>query len=402
MTQPATAEVGFETVNGQKFTPGVQGFSNAVIKESIDPSAVSPNAIRWLFNPFAYINIADRPFSGHMYLIAGSFIPITNQVTREPISGISSSPGKAFDWQYGSAPQEQGVATPGTPQAQYRRVIRTAHAISSELEDAYADKGVRILPSMTKFEEESAVNALHAALIAPGLKFTPDPYQPGFPVPNLVVLERYLMNEASRAAQQFGDGLALSPAAVVADVLVAVRTAIQTCRNTTRDAKRNVANRTVGYQHTFDAWHTRCFLALGEEVPSDLPFQAQAGTPINAGQDAELARLRAENEKLKADAAEKEIANLKAENERLKLANELGPSAGSRLELATDTGAATDAVIMERCDFIKSDDTQCKATRGIIDGRCTSHPRGAENTSKENTDASNEGKGVVESGQETS
>jgi hypothetical protein len=69
MTTPAPAtdsskNILFETAAGQKATTtGIQGFTNAS-PVNRNPNAVSPNAIRWLINPFAHINISMKPDTG--------------------------------------------------------------------------------------------------------------------------------------------------------------------------------------------------------------------------------------------------------------------------------------------------------------------------------------------------
>lgn len=293
-------QVNFTTANNQDF--GVQGFSSSALPAVNDPNAVSPNAIRWMFNPFAYINISERPVSGHAYLRSGSFIPIVNQRNRVSTSGLSIGTGmvgKKVDWSDSNTIQEVGVANGRGGSGDYRVETRTAFAISSELEDAYTDKGLRVLPSLTGFEDIDAVKLLHTAIVAGGLKFIVDPYQPDFPVPNLVALERYLQNDAMQAAKMFGGDLTINPTSVITDLLVGIRTALKTCRDTTNDAKRHVANRTMGYVHAFDAYQSRCFLALGENVPSDLPPTMQN----TGGNGDELARLREENSRLRDDAS---------------------------------------------------------------------------------------------------
>lgn len=350
-------QVGFTTAQGQSFTPGIQGFSNAAAPVAQDPMAVSPNAIRWLFNPFAFVNISNRPISGHHFLKAGVFIPITNQTDRQSVSGIATSPGKAFDWQNGNQPQANGTAEPGAPKGSYRAVVRTAFAIASEIEDAYSDRGVRILETLTGFDDIEAIRTLHAELLAGGLEYNPDPYQPDFPIPNLLKLENYLLKTAAGKVQ--GLNLTIDPIALINNLLVSVRQAKTTCLETTRDAKRVVANKTAGYQHVFDAYASRCFIALGEAVPSDLgEMYGKTAETMPIGDSAELSRLRAENERLREEAHLREIDALKAENAALR----------------------AEPVIEEvvKCDFVKADGTICKGFPVSGETRCRHHIEKAE------------------------
>lgn len=387
------------TKAGQTFVPGIQGFSNASAPLEQNPNAVSPNAIRWLFNPFAYIDVSGRPVTGHLHLQAGVFIPITSQnnliaLPNQPALTPQAMYGVGNDLSY----QQVGMSSnPMVTPPGYRSEPRTAYAIASELEDAYTDKGLRILPSLTKFDDMAAVSAIYKTFVEEGLIYTPDPYQPGYPVPNLVALESYLVNTAAPKAATFTDDLAVSPSAVIADILVAIRTALQTCRNVTREGKRVVANKTTGYTHVFDAYHTRCFLALGESVPSDLPFVSEQGHMVAAGQGvaadtSEIKRLRDENEQLKAAAAQRRIAELEAENARLKLANEVGPSAAARLQ--PDTAEVSTEKIVAQCDFTKKSGEQCKGRANPETGRCSFHPINDEQKENENV---NESQSEIES-----
>ncbi len=369
---------GFSTSNGQTFVPGVQGFTNASIPRAVNANAVSPNAIRWMFNPFAVVNVTTRPISGHAWLRAGVFIPITNQVDRQSVSGISASPGAMFDWQNGNQPEKNGIAEPGAPVGSYRDVTRTAFAISSEIEDAYTERGVRVLPSLTKFEDFDAVTALHRTLIADGLNFNADPYQPEFPVPNLIFLENYLAGTAMQIAAKLGNDLQINPVELVKDVLVSVRQAKKLCIEVTREAKRTVANKTIGYVHAFDAYQSRCFIALGEQVPSDLPFVSASGQMTAAGasmsESAEMTRLRAENDALKSAEFQRQIDELKAENDKLKAARPINDA---------DQSDLTEPTADVKCDAVKSNGEQCKMNATSF-GRCGKHPRESENV--ENAD----------------
>jgi hypothetical protein len=360
------------TAAGQNLRAGVQPFDPEEIK-TIDTGAPNPNSIRWLFNPFAFIDTSARPHSGHRELMPGAFIPITNKTILEPIPGTPFSMGlgahQANVDQNSYSHMRVGHADGAAIQPGMRPRVRTAHAISSELEDAYSDKGVKILNALTGFTDMAAADALHATLIAPGLIFSDDPNYPNTPVPNLVHLEAYLRTDAMRAAGQFtGQDLSVSPVDVVNDVLLSVQEGLKVARGVTNEAKRVVANKTQGYQHTFDAWHARCFIALGQSVPSDLPYEGMKATGQTAPvQTDEVARLRAENEQLRADAAQREIDALRAENERLRMAQSVGDL------VSRDADAVATEPIT--CNFVKPDGTNCKVTSPIDDaGRCRYHP----------------------------
>jgi hypothetical protein len=373
MSSPAP-EPYFNTAQGQPFAPGgVQNFVNSAPLNQ-NPNAVSPHAIRWLFNPFSFINVSERPPSGHLYLEAGVFIPIVSQQQFVSTGGIpSSSPGKAFMWHPDSTPQEVGVAAPDIAKPGYRTEIRSAFAIATELEEAYADRGVKILNSLTKFDGLAAVTALHRTLVRDGLSYARDPYQPEHPIPNLLVFESYLAKEAKKAAAKIDSkDLAIDPSELVTELLGAVRQAIQLCRTVTRDAKRVVANKTQGYVHSFDAWHARCFIALGEAVPSDLPFAADAQRLPDTS---ELNRLRAENEALRREKETRELEELRAENERLRAPKEgWEQHAKATGQPASGTAETSAEKIAVQCSFIKKDDTQCKGRGNPETGRCPSHP----------------------------
>jgi hypothetical protein len=373
-----TETVGFETARGQKFVPGIQGFSNAAIPLQQDPNAISPNAIRWMFNPFAYINVSERPTTGHQHLGAGVFIPITSQPHNVALPNQPAlTPQARYAISDDMSKQWSGLSSESAPPPGYRQEIRSAYAISNELEDAYSDKGLRVLPSLTKFDNMAGVAAIHQTFVADGLTYSDDPYQPNFPVPNLVKLEEYLVKVATPNAQKVASDLEVSPTAVISDILVAVRTALQTCRNVTRDAKRVVANKTVGYVHAFDAWQSRCFLALGEKVPSDLPFISESGHMAAPGtlpvSNNEVDRLRAENEQLRREALERENATLREQVAKMQATAQ------------PDVEAVIEKI---DCSFIKKDGNQCKGRGNPETGRCPAHP--LENEQKENEENAEE------------
>ncbi len=362
---------GFTTANQQNFVPGIQGYSNASLPLVNTPSRLADTAIRWLFNPFAFVNISDRPVSGHAFLKAGIFIPIQNQSQLIALPNQPAlSPGSSFAVGDDGSRIRAGLAHGIVDPPGYRSEIRTAYAIANEIADAYTDRGVQILAPLTKFDDFATVDALHKAFVAPGLVYALDPYQPEYPVPNLIALEKYLMTSAAKDARSFSDPtLDVDPSALVADILTSVRTALALCRNVTREAKRVVANKTLGYVHAFDAYQGRCFIALGEDVPSDLPFVSDSGHMSAAGTGAgdELSRLRAENESYKLAAKQAEIDDLRMEVEKLK--RQQIPSAGSRL--VYDDSLESIAAV---CGATKADGDICQAVPTKGSTRCRHHP----------------------------
>lgn len=376
MTATATEKAPlFETAQGQAFgSSGVQGFVNES-PINVDPNAVSPNAKRWMFNPFSRIYVAERPITGHLFLNPGVFIPIQSQTQLISTGGISSAPGKAFNWsQPDATPQVEGIATPGATRAGYRAEIRSANAIATELQAAYSDRGVVILNSLTKFDDVAAVSALHRALVEPGLIYNEDPYFPEHPIPDLIALESYLANTATRDAKELADeNLTINPSQLVTELLGAVRQAINLCRTVTQDAQRVIANRTKGYVHAFDAWHARCFIALGQKVPSDLPYermQAVTQAPSVQSSTSEIERLRAENEALRRDALERENAELRRQLDEAQAGKSIVIENNT---LNTGTAETSAEKIVPKCSFIKANGEQCKGRAGA-DGRCASHP----------------------------
>jgi len=378
----STAQVGFGTTNGQTFTSGVQGFTNASPVAAMNPNAISPHAIRWMFNPFAFVDISNRPVSGHIKpLYPGKFIPITSQT--ELVSTeirAAFTPMKHTNVGDDMSRMVTGLAPQDAIPAGYSPSVRTAFAIASEIEDAYADRGVRILTALTKFDDVPKVEILWQTLVSPGLAYTPDPFQPECPVPNLIILESHLMQRATQEAAAFGDSLEVNPSALVADLLVAVRTAIQLCKNVTRDAKRVVANRTLGYQHAFDAYQGRAFIALGEDVPSDVPQDARFMPNQVTAPSGELDRLRAENEQLRMDKLQRENDELKARLDSLIVVTPETFAAVVAEEVAEEVRAETqnvsEAPIPERviCGATKSGDgTICNASPVTGTARCRHH-----------------------------
>ena len=382
MEQTATAPA-FTTANGQDvaFDSGIAKFENASPRQDINPNAVSPHAVRWLWNPFAYVDVSDRPVSGYLHLKAGQFIPITTQAERIPepgqIFGVSS-PGKRF----GENGEHIGTAGADPNGARYITQNRSAYKIANELADAYTDKGVQIIGSLTNVSNPQAVSQIYNELLREGLVFAQDQKHPDYPVPNLSLFDNHLRNVAlpkARAMEIEG----VKPADVIADVIKSVEQAIAHCRGVTDEARRAIANNLPGFSKSFDAYQKRCFLALGEPVPNDLGEmwgQQTNGTNGSApvmGNSDELARLRAENEQLRLEKVERQeqelkdkIAALEAENERLK-----GGTPAPEPAVAT-------------CDFIKANGDQCKGKPSQGTTRCNFHQITAD--TKEETEDGNE------------
>jgi hypothetical protein len=380
--QPTSA---FQTATGQNvaFDSGIAKFENTSPPRSTNPNAVSPNAVRWLWNPCAYCDVSDRPISGYLHLPIARFIPIIPQTMRVPEPGRQfgvSSPGKRFD----PNGEHIGTATADPNGARYTNELRTAYAIANELADAYTDRGVQIINSLTGVTDEKAIERIFLDLIADGLSYADDLEHPDYPVPNLVKLDAHLRNVALPEARRMQLDT-VNAVDVIADVIKSVGQAIAHCRGVTNLAKRVIANRTPGYQHAFDAYQKRCFMALGEQTPNDLGEMwgtqtngTATAAPAPVGNSDEVARLRAENEQLRLRETERQEAEyqekikaLEAENERLK---------GSGTSAVPETAVAT-------CDFIKADGSNCKGSAISGTTRCRHHPL---NTNQEEADNGNE------------
>lgn len=314
-------EISFQTANGQEFRAngGVQPFSQESVTFSATP-AQNPSTPRWLFNPFAYIRLEDRPNTGHASFEAGCFYPIQNKPNPYSISGITQSgmPSGKGTAVMTVARESNGDHIAPSQSADIRFEMRSAYAIADELTAAYADKGLMEIPALFGVTDFESVNLFDKALFQPGLKYRQDSFLPEHPVPDLIRFERYLRTEgisAARILDEANPESTIKAVALVSDVLKSVAQGIKYCREVTGHAKQVVANKTTGYIHSFGAHHSRCFLALGEDVPSDIPFVAPSQNNQASGNDALLAvaaELKSRNgEAARINSLESELAETK-------------------------------------------------------------------------------------------
>ena len=297
----STDEIGFQTANGTEFrtSGGVQGFTVEPVNAAPTPQQ-DPNTQRWLFNPFRFIKNEDVAPVGHTEFEGGRFIPVKNFTFNSPLSGMTSSGAPIGQGATGIAGNElrhHDTHHVGGAKAGDRYITRSAYQIADELTARHAEVGLMQITALFGVTDDETVNLMNRALISQGLEYVSDPNLPEHPVPNLVKLEQFLLTEGAARARVLDNGDSpVKAGKMVAEVLASVRQAIAHCRAVTHKAIEVVSNRTKGYTHAYDAYQQRCFLALGEEIPSNIPFvtnnQNQSNALVNEALTAILTEIK--------------------------------------------------------------------------------------------------------------
>lgn len=241
----------------------------------------NPNAIRWLFNPFDVIDLRNEPTSCGM--------PYLENIVFNRVKSLDVSIGKSF---------EDTNQLPGTSHnpENYNNFARTSYMIARELCGKHGDKGVIEISELTGYDDDTPAN-LNTLLFGDEIECAVDLNNPDFPVPNLPNLLEVL--EANAAGFKRLDAGTREIVTVIArNVRQSIALAIRYARARIDEAQKRLLDE-KNPNRTLSAAEKRCYLALGEEIPNQMPFLTKSktnpenlvATAVAAGVQAALAVL---------------------------------------------------------------------------------------------------------------
>lgn len=234
------------------------GISNNIDLPKIATPSRDPNATRWLFNPFEVIDLRNEPASCGM--------PWLKNVVFNRVSSI------AMNIQQGDSMNlpDSRRHNPGN----YNSFQRTAEMIADELTAKHGMKGVVEVKDLTGQSDDTAEN-LNLLLFGSEVECVVDVNNPDFPcpvLPNLLELMEHnvrtntaTLDAASKEAV-FNTARALRKAIV--DAIRNARARIDEAQRRLLDEKN--PNRMLSHAEQ------RCYLALGEEIPNQMPYLAKS------------------------------------------------------------------------------------------------------------------------------
>lgn len=222
---------------------------------------IDVNKTRYLFNPFEVVDLRNgvAPY-GHPYLENGKFIEIgtvhrlvTNAKAERSVKGNSRSDNT----------HDAGL---------YHPEAREAMFIARDLTTRYAEKGVVEIESIANAAEADMLSKLVLGTSIPSVE---DINNPGFPVPVIPAWLEQIARNAKTAAKELKEAgakdIAEKVTACTAEVRASLATAINYCQRATMAARERIAD-AKAINRFFDAHEKRCLLALGEEIPMELPL----------------------------------------------------------------------------------------------------------------------------------
>lgn len=241
----------------------------------------NPNAIRWLFNPFEVIDLRNEPTSCGM--------PYLENIVFNRVKSLDVNVGKSF---------EDTNQLPGTSHnpENYNNFARTSYMIARELCGKHGDKGVIEISELTGYDDDTPAN-LNTLLFGDEIECAVDLNNPDFPVPNLPNLLEVL--EANAAGFKRLDAGTREIVTVIArNVRQSIALAIRYARARIDEAQKRLLDE-KNPNRTLSAAEKRCYLALGEEIPNQMPFLTKSktnpenlvATAVAAGVQAALAVL---------------------------------------------------------------------------------------------------------------
>lgn len=221
---------------------------------------IDVNKTRYLFNPFEFVDLRNgvAPY-GHPYLENGKFIEI-NTVHRLVTNAIAKRSGK-----------DDGVNNTHD-KGLYHPEGREAMFIARDLTTRYAEKGVVEIESIANSAEADMLSKLVLGTAIPSAE---DINNPGFPVPVIPAWLEQINHNAKTAVKELKEAgakdIAEKVTACTAEVRASLATAVKYCQKMTMSARERIAD-AKAINRFFDAHEKRCLLALGEEIPMELPL----------------------------------------------------------------------------------------------------------------------------------
>jgi hypothetical protein len=226
------------------------------------PVGVNPNAFRYLFNPFETIDVRNEP--------AGCGFDFVENVVFHKVKSLDTNVAKTDTYDLPGA---------GHNDENYENFRRTAHMIAIEMVSKHGDKGVIVVSSLTGQNEEIAGD-LNTLIFGDEVVCVTDPNDDEHPCPVLPTLLETLTANAQRIRSSDMD----------VDTKAAIRTTIAEVRNAILLAMRNARLRIDHAQkrlldeknpnRALSHSEQRCYLALGEQIPNQMPYVARAN-PTN-------------------------------------------------------------------------------------------------------------------------
>lgn len=239
----------------------------------------NPHLTRWIFNPFEIIDLRNDGASSGMDFIANVRF---NRVKSIPTHVAVASPYDiAASPVIGQSPVDGGPIGTEHSESNYNRFTRSAWMIAIEMVNKYGEKGVVDIEELAGASDETAA-LVNQALFGAEVKCVTDVNNPEMPVPVLPLLLEMLEHNARHVeiAHPETREVALKVARRVRE---AIRRAINNARIRTNEARKRMLDE-KNPNRAFTIAEERCFLALGEEVPNQIPFVTRtAAQAVGAG-----------------------------------------------------------------------------------------------------------------------
>jgi hypothetical protein len=229
------------------------GINQSRIVERERKPAENPNAVRWLFNPFEVIDLRNEGASCGIHYL--------ENVVFNSVKSIQANTAKA-----------DAVLLPGEGHRaeNYDQFPRTALMISLELCNKNGDKGVIDLNLNGMSPDEA--NFINTTLFGDEVVCSFDVNNPDFPVPVLPnLLETMDLNLRQFGASDATPTLKTQLATVARDIRRSVGLAIRYARARINEAQKRLLDE-KSPNRSLSASEQRCYLALGEEIPNQMPF----------------------------------------------------------------------------------------------------------------------------------
>lgn len=220
---------------------------------------IDVNKTRYLFNPFEFIDLRNGAPCGHAYLNNGQFIQI-DTVHRLVTNAIAKRSGKDDGT---NNTHDRGL---------YHPEPREAIFIASDLTNRYAEKGVVEIQSIQNAQEADMLAKL---VLGSPIPASDDLNNPQHPVPVIPAwleqIDRNVRNAVTELRNAGENTIADKVTACASEVRAALATATLYCQRATNAARERISD-AKSVNRFFDAHEKRCLLALGEEIPNELPL----------------------------------------------------------------------------------------------------------------------------------
>lgn len=243
------------------------GVAGNVKPEPARRQGFNPHATRWIFNPFEIIDLRNDGAPSGMDFIANVRF---NRVKSIPTSIAANNPYDiAVMPVAGAAPHDGGPVGSEHDAGNYNRFTRSAWMIAVEMVNRYGDKGVVDIEELVGASDETAA-AINHALFGDSVACVTDVNSPEMPVPVLPLLLETLERNA-RSLDIADEQLRETALRVARRIRESIRRGIENARLRTAEARKRMLDER-NPNRTFSVAEERCFLALGEEVPNQIPF----------------------------------------------------------------------------------------------------------------------------------